>query len=339
MDITAATRLLRVLGTRPDVAMTCREIEVRWREVGGDPVSYRTIQRYMEKFSRDSADGPAIVEIIETSRTFKFYLKPLQVANWFMTEEAALNLQLTRQMLDQSFGKQDKLNTDKLADIAEQVINTSVETRRIRGLLRMVPDGIGRLPAKIDPAVLKVAIDAIGQSKKLKISYINALDKASDKLLSPMGLVAKDGTIYLLACKGLADLPRHYALHRIQDAELHYQKSQVDPNFDIDRYILESHQFSHTLDKDAPPEILKLRVAPVAMFHFRERPLSKEQSISDSPESDGWHLVAATVPITVLLCPFLISMGPWIEVLEPPSVRAAVAKSLRQAKELYDERD
>jgi hypothetical protein len=41
--------------------------------------------------------------------------------------------------------------------------------------------------------------------------------------------------------------------------------------------------------------------------------------------------VTATVPETVLLVPFLVSMGPWIEVMEPAGIRAKTAQWLRDS--------
>jgi hypothetical protein len=69
-----------------------------------------------------------------------------------------------------------------------------------------------------------------------------------------------------------------------------------------------------------------LRVAPESIYHFRERPLSNDQVETLPAGDEPWHIVTATVPRTILLMPFLVSMGPWIEVLAPADVRAEAAK-------------
>jgi predicted DNA-binding transcriptional regulator YafY len=219
--------------------------------------------------------------------------------------------------------------------MADTVSGDFVRTRRLRERLRIVPDGIGRLPAPIDPQILASTLDAVAANQKLEFGYVSAAGKASKQLRSPQGLIAKDGAIYLLATKGTSDPPRAFALHRMSDAQSALQPSQARPDFDLDRYIHDTHQFSHALDADAPPVLLRLRVAPKTLFHFTERRLSFDQSIGPARRSDGWHLVTATVPETVLLVPFLASMGAGIEVLGPPGVRNKTAQWLRDAGAHY----
>lgn len=333
MKLATGVRLLRVLNSRAENALTTKNIARRWRDLGCDAVSIRSIERYMIEMSEDGPDGPALVAVVKVGRERAYYLKPSQVANWFMTEEAALDLQLTHQVLGRTFGARGRSNGDKFADMAERIASASPQTKRIRERLRIAPDGIGRLPARIDPQVLQAAIDAIGKNRKLKFDYVNVTGKASAQLVSPLGLVAKDGTVYLVGIKGLSDSPRHFALHRVSQADVHFQQAQPRPEFDLDDYIRDSHQFSHVLDPQVPAAALKLRVAPEAMFHFTERSLSADQKLSKAP--DGWYVVTATVPDTVLLVPFLVSMGPWIEVTAPASIRARTAQWLRESSAHY----
>lgn len=326
MKLTTGVRLLRLLTTRPENALTTLEIERRWRDLGGTPVALRSIQRYMSDLSQDSGEGPALVAVVPRGAERAYYLKTSQVANWFMTEEAALDLQLRRDVFGPTLAARRQSNGDKLADMAERVVAASPETQRIRDRLRIAPDGIGRLPARIKPEVLRAAVDAIGTNRKLKFNYSSASGKVSSQLVSPLGLVAKDGTIYLVAIKGLADTPRHFPLQRMSEADVHFQAAQPRPEFDLQQYILDSHQFSHVLNEQALPLALKLRVAPETMYHFKERPLSGDQKDAPPKGNEPWHIVTATVPQTMLLLPFLVSMGPWIEVVEPAAVRDEISQ-------------
>jgi hypothetical protein len=328
MKLTTGVRLLRVLNTRAENALTTGEISRRWRDLGGTDVTLRSIQRYMSDLSQDSSDGPALVAFDPKRKERAYYLKTSQVANWFMTEEAALDLQLSRDVYGRAFRSQANSNGDKFADMADRVVAASPETQRIRNRLRIAPDGIGRLPARIEPGVLRANIDAIGKNRKLRFTYNGASSKASSQLVSPLGLVAKDGAIYLVAVKGINDAPRHFALQRMTDADVHFQQAQHRPEFDLQQYIVDSHQFSHVLDAKAPPVQLKLRVAPEAIYHFRERPMSNDQAETWPAGTEPWHIVTATVPNTILLMPFLLSMGPWIELLAPADARAEAAKRI-----------
>jgi predicted DNA-binding transcriptional regulator YafY len=253
-----------------------------------------------------------------------------------MTEEIALNVLLTGQLVGNALGSVGPLNTERLSEIAETIANASDKTKRIRRCVRLVPDWIGRLPARIDPTVLQAAIDSLGEYQKLQLDYTNHQGNSSSYLVNPQGLVAKDGTVYLLATTGLENRVRHFALHRSQNAYVHSHPIRPLPGFNIDRYIEESHQLSHLLDANAAPVLLKLRVAPETIYHFSERPLSTDQTITSPANNDAWFLVTATVHETILLIPFLLSMGGWIEVLEPAKVRAETARRLAVAVAHYD---
>lgn len=343
MKLNVAVRLLQMLPVRPDEAMTIVEISSRWKEDGHGFGDVRNLQRYLKELTpatnesgeQAEQDEPSLVKVIPENPK-RFYLNASSAANWLMSEEAALNILLTRQVLGRTFGSVKGIETSKLIDLAEKVAESSTETQRIRQRLRVIPDGIGRLQARIPHNVLQSTVDAVAKNRKLNFSYIDSKGEASTQLVSPQGLVAKDGTIYLLATKGLSDMPsRAFAMHRMIDAEVNHHPAQARPDFDIDRYIQESHQLSHKLDVEAPPVELRLRVAPETLYHFKECPLSSDQSIAPTRRSDGWHLVTANVPNTVLLVPFLLSMGGWIEVIGPKIVRDEISKRLREMTAHY----
>ena len=63
--------------------------------------------------------------------------------------------------------------------------------------------------------------------------------------------------------------------------------------------------------------------------------MSSEQKIGDSNPTNKSCIVSANIPDTVLLVPFLLSMGGWIEVLGPPKVRAEMAKRARHITAHY----
>lgn len=326
MKLKTGVRLLRLLSTQEATAMTTKEIHQRWRAQGGPEVTLRSIQRYMADMSETNENGPALVQRVKSDQDWAYYLEPTQVANWFMTEEGALDLVLRRNVFGDGLGPEVGTNDDKLADMATRVVEESDQTKRIRDRLRIAPDGIGRLPAKIAQLVLRACVEAIGKDRQITIRYGRLHDPVLEETVTPLGLVAKDGTIYLVVVKGLNDKPYHVALHRMLKAEMHYQQAQHRPDFDLQRHIEETHQFSHVLDEAEQPLELNLRVAPGAFFHFKERPLSANQTVTPPEGDERWYVVKATVPRTKLLVPFLVSMGPWIEVVAPANVRAETAK-------------
>lgn len=331
MKLKTGIRLLGILGTRPNQALTTHELVERWRGEKsrsggkGEDVSLRSMQRYVHDLSENDAGGVALVKKVgRKGEQPRYYLQTDRVANWFMTEAAALDLQLAQQVYGSTLGRGDASNAQQLADLTERVIEASPETKRLRDRLRIVPDGIGRLPAEIDHTVLREAIAAISMQRQIQFTYADSKTrKPASKRLTPLGLVAKDGTVYLVAVDGLSDAPRHYAMQRMADVTATHRPAQDRPEFNLGRYIQETHQFSHVLDHKQPPVTLKLHVDEATIFHFKERPLAEGQRIR--PVKSG-YVVTAKIPKTFLLRPFLASMGPGIEVVEPADVRQELAE-------------
>lgn len=328
MKMNTAVRLLQMLPVRKDQAISVAELATRWYSRKCTRDEARNIQRYLNELANDREDGPALVEIT-TDSPRRFYLKLTKVASWFMTEEVALNLLLTNQVIGPPLASFNAMDAKQMMVVAEKIVGASTETRRVRERVRIVPDGFGRLPALIDHGVLHATLDSVIQQRQLNFTYVSSKGRESSHLVSPQGLVAKDGTIYLLATKGLSDRPGHFPLHRMSNAVVDHRALQPRPDFDLDRYILESNQLSHTIDPEAAPLRLELWVAPETLYHFKERPVSGDQTFGPVREADGWTSVTATVMFTQLLVPFLLSMGGWIEVVGPPSVRDEMAERVR----------
>lgn len=338
MKLKSAARLLQFLPTRAECALTTRQIREEWARAGTEPIELRTVQRYMSELSADGADGPALVDVVEDRAERRYFLRLSQVSQWFMTEEAALSLLWSRQALARSFAA---IYTEQMVcdeDLAHRVTAGDGRTRRLRERLRLVPDGIGRLPARVGRDVLVSVVDAIGAGQLVSFDYVSAGGKASTKTRSPQGLVAKDGSLYLLATEGLSDPPITFALHRMARASVLPRPMTHRADFDLDRYIEDTHQLSHRLQADAPPLQLKLRVSPEDVFHFKERPLAASQQISLPDVKDGWCVVTAEVPDTVQLLPFLVSFC-GVEVLAPPDLRQRVGRWLHEAAARYGNRD
>ena len=136
--------------------------------------------------------------------------------------------------------------------------------------------------------------------------------------LSVLGLVAKDGAVYMITVQGFEDRPKHYPLHRVTKADVIKARAFTRNDFQIDQYIKEQHQLAHVLREEDSPIDLDLLVAKEALFHFKERPfmtVSGEQVISTDPVHGKWYSLKATVPYTVMLAPFLWSHAGWVQVL------------------------
>jgi len=337
MKFIEAISVLKLLGTRHEDAMTVQQIIAKWDLVHAEKLQLRTAQRYLSELSTDGADGNALVQVDTTAKERKYHLRLSEMANWFMTEESALYQVLSLQVLQSTFGEAASNEIERQMDAAEHLTQEQLRTKRLRERVRIVPDGVGRLRTRIVKDVLTCVMDALASDQKLLIEYRSARGNTSSLELNPLGLVAKDGTLYLLAVKSLEDGIIHYALQRIQSAMVRSVRSQGRYGFELDRYIRASHQLSHAVDQRLEPVKLKLKVKPEAVYHFEERPLSENQTIDKVHESNEWAIVTAEIPLSLLLTHFVLSMGAAVEVLEPESLRSAIAQKLNEAAGLYAE--
>lgn len=337
MKFNEAISVLKLLGTRHEDAMTVQQIIAKWDLLHAEKLQLRTAQRYLSELSTDGADGNALVQVDTTAKERKYHLRLSEMANWFMTEESALYQVLSLQVLQSTFGEAASNEIERQIDAAEHLTQEQLRTKRLRERVRIVPDGVGRLRTRIAKEVLTRVMVALAGDQKLMIEYRSARGNTSSLELHPLGLVAKDGTLYLLAVKALDDGIIHYALQRIQSAMVRPVRSHGRHGFELDEYIRVSHQLSHAVDQRLEPVKLKLKVKPEALYHFEERPLSENQTIDTVRESNEWAIVTAEIPLSLLLTHFVLSMGASVEVLEPESLRSAIAQKLYEAAGLYAE--
>lgn len=378
-------RLLRVLHPDPHYALTAREVTLRFHGLAADDTftaaQLRGVQRYLKALSEGAANVdkpalamPALIGVIqEGGPSFRYFLQETSVNKWFMTETMALQLLLATQVMHLSLAGLEQVAPAGDEELARQVMGAaSASIQRLRDRVRVVPDGIGRLPARILPEVLKAAFGAIRNERQIRLSYVNSIGGRSTPKLTALALVSKDGTIYLVGTRELNDTPRHYALHRAFKAELCPDRAQTRRDFNIDRYIDETHQFSHPLPSGSRSnpddatrtqfvdplllpsasrridvDAIRMRVAPRALHQFKERPLARNQRIDHAPGRDGegddrdvnsWSVLTVLVPETVLLVPFLLSLGPWIRVDEPHRLVDQMEEACDRMAALYRRR-
>lgn len=335
MKFSEALAVLRLLGTRQEDAMTVQDIVVRWDSLYAEKLHKRTAQRYLSELSTDGIDGRAVVEVDASSKERRYHLRVSEMANWLMTDEAALYQVLSLQVLQNTFGDAVAKGVERQMDIAEHLTQEQRRIKLLRERVRIVPDGIGRLRAKISSDILGFVMDALASNQLLRVEYRSVSGKISNSELNPLGLVAKDGTLYLLAVKGLGDQPIAYALQRMKSAMVSPRPAQGRSDFDLDRYINASHQLSHGVDSTLEPILITLKVDPQWLHHFEERPLSQLQQISQSKKPGEWAVVTVPLPITIMLKPFLASFGPGVEVIAPESLRQDMCNWLTQAAARY----
>ena len=364
MQVDTLVKLIHLMGpyNSAENAISTKKLAIAWEN--GNPSSdpedgtLRQIQRYVYELSMPINHLPPLLDFVEEDQTITvkrkrtpsggvqaprprkqrlYYLHPDTLMKWFMSEQAALNLLFTSQIVGQALGEVSELGTKDIAKLAKDVVKgqRSAKLSRIASSVRFLSDGIGRLPAQLAPDLLQSMIDGIVRDRAVSFDYKKTDGKTSRPTVNPLGLVSKDGTIYLLATKGSTSLVVHYALHRASNAMIEMRHVRIVPEaFDLDAYIESTHRLSHPI---GPEMTLVLKVNEQALFHFSERPLTNQQEIKKI-RGTNLYRVSALVPDTFYLRPFILSMRSNVTVLQPVELRKSLALELTQMVANYNEK-
>ena len=252
----------------------------------------------------------------------RFYLNLPEIADFFMSDGIALQLLLGRRAINPALVESGAVEGDAAEQVARARLEASRSTAgRLANKLRVVPDGMNRMLARINPDVLGAMLEALVRQKMVEFDYRSAKGKLSRKRMGVLGLVSKDSSIYLVGLAGFESVPgAALPLHRMNNARVDILAPFHHATFDIDAWLEKTGQMSHP-QGDAEKTIrLEFLVAPQTIYHFQECPLGPDQVIS-APVSEGeWHHVAVTTKHWHTLTSFLASFGPNIKVLGPPEV-------------------
>ncbi len=190
-----------------------------------------------------------------------------------------------------------------------------------RGKVRVLHRGPKLKAPAIDADVQNQVYDALLRNRRLAVQYLpRGQDGGKEYEINPLGLVLKDGIIYLVC--SMWDYPdiRLLTLHRMQEAQVLDKPASAPDGFNLDDYIS-----SGELDFVVGGTVkLKVLFSKDAAFHLDERPLSDDQAIAEQP--DGRMLVTATVQDTSELRWWLLGFGDQVEVLEPAKLRQHFAE-------------
>lgn len=334
----------------------------------------RNVYRYIENL----VDKKIIIRADEGGGSKKKrYFANLGVVSSLIGEDTALDIIRSFQFLAAILGDDSPLLNEKSDFIARrEIAGCTLETRRLRGGIKFIPEGVGRPATKVSSETVKEALKSIRDSRQIKLVFYNESGEEVEKDLSVRGLIFKDGTWYLVGTVGTNDSGRAYALQRVIRA-LCLPKSASTSDFNLDEFANKNFTYGNSismksfpLQKDpsssadplqrkgsgarkfrsaerpvpaSEPFELTLRVAPRALFHFEERNLGMSQKIfmrEDATDDDpaSWSELTTKIPYTVQLVPFLLSLGQWIVVVSPDEVRKQMAVVAESMANLYSGR-
>ena len=303
--------------------LTARELANRLE------VSERTIHRDMEALS--AAGFPVFAErgsgggwmLVEGYRTNLTGLNRDESQALFLTKPLRL-------LADLGLEKASNAALLKLSAALPSAHRDNAEHARQR--IHVDVTGWNRSSESIE--FLPALQEAVWRERQLKLIYQRGggCDPV-ERLIDPLGLVAKGSVWYLVAA--VEGEVRSYRVSRVLKAEATDQPCVRPKGFD-----LAAHWEQSTLSFKAnlPQYQATVRVAPEVFPMMRFGGRFARIGQPDLPDADGWLKVTIRFDVEEMAIEWVLSFGSRMEVLDPPSLREKVISSAKSVIAFYAHR-
>lgn len=289
--------------------------------VDGYTVSKRTVERDLQTLS---VMWPLTAD--ESSKPFRWSFAKGATTHLLpgLDAEAAVALAMARQHVRDLLPQALRDRLEPLYAAADEVM-AQLGWKRWVEATAFVPATLMLRPAPVDTDVMAVLQHAIACDLQVELLYRGKWEEQpSVRRVTPLGVLMRGATAYLVACKGIDSEPRQYALHRIQSASCTQMPGTPPPGFDFQSYARSSEVNLVHCDKIE----LVLWFDPPAAEHLRETPLADDQDWR-LLQDRGVVEVRATVADSDPLRWWILGFGDQVEVRSPSTLRNAVADALR----------
>lgn len=173
--------------------------------------------------------------------------------------------------------------------------------------------------AKETVPTLPILLEAVWHERKLAIMYQRNECEAVERIVSPLGLVAKGSAWYLVAA--IEDTIRSYRVSRVQSAVMLNEACERPARFDLAAYWKQS---AVEFKDKFPRYAVKLRVHPDFVTHlYLVGRFSRVEQVEE-PDADGWRKAVIVFQVEEMAVQGLLSLGAKVEILEPLEVRDAI---------------
>ncbi|MCK9537956.1 helix-turn-helix transcriptional regulator [Dokdonella sp.] len=198
----------------------------------------------------------------------------------------------------------------------------------------VLPEGAPLMPPQVAPGVFATVCDALLQDRRLEAHY-RALSwpRARRCIFDPLGLVHRDGVIYLAALFDGYDDVRNLALQRFSQARVLDAPARRPEDFDLERYVHALRGFEWPHGRQVR---LELRIRDEWLrTHLDERHLAPDQRITPLRGEADVFRVTATVAATEQFYWWLRSLGTSVEVIKPLGLRRRLGAEAAELARRY----
>jgi predicted DNA-binding transcriptional regulator YafY len=183
------------------------------------------------------------------------------------------------------------------------------------------------------PHLAEVA-DAVWRQRVIKVVYRRWGPEEVRRTLEPLGLVLKAGSWYLVA-RSAGDL-RTYRITRIVELEITDETFQRPDGFDLVGFWA---AYQQTFRERMHAEKARIRISeygrrllPYGMDAYAAR---VAMDGAGPPDEDGWTEIVLPIASVAEAHGELLRLGVEVEVLDPPELRARLARTARVLAERY----
>ena len=206
----------------------------------------------------------------------------------------------------------DKLMAALPASLREQA--TSIRQR-----LHVDPTGWNGVPEKL--TMLPIVQDAVARDRKLSIRYRPHGREQVDRVVDPLGLVAKGGTWYLVA--RTPDGYRTYRVSRIEDATVLDKPALRPADFDLAAYWRASTEEL----RRKPRYRATLRLEPGAAGSLKTWRTTSPDPPAEA-DASGWVTLHVDFEDEEQARFFVLGLAPRVDVIAPETLSERVAADL-----------
>jgi predicted DNA-binding transcriptional regulator YafY len=184
-----------------------------------------------------------------------------------------------------------------------------------------------------DAAVFRDVLSAQRQRRKALIRYRSlSSGKTTNRRIHPYHVFNLRGNWYAAAWDEARQAVRDFAIHRIRRIAITTESYEIPRGFEFRKYMADAFG----IEKGGRAVEVAVRFAPRQARWIRDRKWHRSARIQE--ELDGALTLRLRVADTSELRRWVLQFGAEAEVLTPPSLRAAIAESLRTAAATYRDR-
>jgi predicted DNA-binding transcriptional regulator YafY len=174
--------------------------------------------------------------------------------------------------------------------------------------------------------------EAVWQERRLRMVYQRGDESVVERVVDPLGLVAKGSVWYLVA--GVDGEARSYRVSRVREAMLLEEPCARPDGFDLAAYWERSTQeFTAAL----PRYLATLRVEAGLLGRLRQGERYTQLEAEAPPDTEGWAHVEMRFEEEHNAVEFILGFGDRIEVVAPDELRAQVIQQAEAVITLYKE--